>query len=90
MKFQTVILCTILSVLAVTADERCTGDTVYYPSTTDCSQFYQCDVEGNPTLIQCTPGLEFNPITLVSFFFVCSYSIYNNFQQIKKIKLTGL
>lgn len=66
MKIQTFALCALLSVLAVKADDRCTGENTYYPSATDCTQFYQCNSDGIPTLIQCSPGLEFNPITLVS------------------------
>lgn len=67
MKIQAIVLCTLLSLLAVKADERCTGENTYYPSSTSCTEFYQCNAEGIPTLLQCTPGLEFNPITLVSF-----------------------
>lgn len=68
MKIQLIVFCTLLSLLAVKADDRCTGENTYYPSTTNCTQFYQCNADGIPTLIQCTDGLEFNPITLVSLY----------------------
>lgn len=67
MKIQVIVFCTLLSLLAVKADDRCTGENTYYPSPTDCTQFYQCNSDGIPTLLQCSAGLEFNPITLVSF-----------------------
>lgn len=46
-------------------NEKCTDGVTYFPSTTDCSQYYQCNSLGEAVQIQCPAGLEFHPIDLV-------------------------
>lgn len=69
MKVQVVLLSTLLSVLAIQADSsKCTEGVTFFPSLTDCTQFYQCDALGEAVLIQCPEGLEFDPALLVCTF----------------------
>lgn len=66
MKVQAVLISTLLSVLAVSADSsQCTEGVQYFPSSTDCTQFYQCDALGVAVPMQCQDGLYFDPIALV-------------------------
>lgn len=48
---------------------KCTDGVTYFPSTTDCTQYYQC-VNGQAIPVQCPAGLEFHPIDLVRFFLI--------------------
>lgn len=43
---------------------ECTEVGSYFPSSTDCSQYYHCDALGQAVQMNCPPGLEFHPIEL--------------------------
>lgn len=65
MKIQAVLISTLLSVLAVSADSsKCTDGVTLFPSLTDCTKFYQCDALGVAVEFQCAEGLQFDPVLL--------------------------
>lgn len=45
-------------------NEKCTEGVTYFPSSTDCTQYYQCNSAGEAIQVTCPAGLEFNPTTL--------------------------
>lgn len=47
--------------------ENCLAGILYFPSPTDCTRYYQCNVLNQAIQVQCPPGLEFHPIELVRF-----------------------
>ncbi|CAK9806739.1 hypothetical protein ANTQUA_LOCUS4989 [Anthophora quadrimaculata] len=72
-----VVLATILVAVAYTTEAvECPPhdgeDVVLLPNPEDCSTFYSCD-EGVPYLMECSKGLEFDPIERV-----CNWPEYAN------------
>ncbi|XP_012245622.1 peritrophin-1 isoform X1 [Bombus impatiens] len=56
-----VALTALLVAFASTSPECGSGQhDIFLPNPDDCSTFYQCD-RGEPLLMQCNEGLEFNP-----------------------------
>lgn len=52
-------------------DPRCPAQSIneqaiYYSHESDCTKFYQCRADGELILLECPPGLHFNPRINVS------------------------
>ncbi|XP_056636222.1 peritrophin-1-like [Diorhabda sublineata] len=60
-----------LFVLAVRSEEeapKCTGRQEYFPSTSDCTKYWQCTPTGQPILRECPDRLVYD-----SFHNMCNY-----------------
>lgn len=46
---------------------NCLAGITYFPSLTDCTLYYQCNILNQAVQVQCPAGLEFHPDLLVRF-----------------------
>lgn len=72
MKLLIVIALCAVGLALADRDPRCpilgpNDDVTHVPHESDCTLFYKCDANGELHLMQCEPGLEFNPDLMVSY-----------------------